>query len=230
MNGLKKISGIALLAFLPYMALANDIEVTDLTTVAVMVAPAPIEVQTPTDDNAVEMPTVGAETATEVEPVPMPEVEPPVVSPSVALLEKAKRENAKRANMRHAELTDTECLALAMYHEARGEGTQGMKAVAFVIYNRMKSGRFPNSICQVVLQKSQFSFIGDRNTDSIKSWGVFEQALAMSVDLLDNNGFENEKSPVGNALFFNSLARGGKSVYSYGRKFIATIGNHHFFK
>lgn len=132
--------------------------------------------------------------------------------------------------MRTASLTETECLALAMYHEARGEGTVGMKAIAFVIHNRVKSNLYPTSYCSVILQRSQFSFTSDRNPDNIKSWDSFAKALALSVELLDNNGFETEKSPVGNAMYFHSLRRAGNWVYAKGRNFIATIGNHHFFK
>lgn len=235
MNGLKKISSIVLLAFLPLMVFATTPEVIDLPAQVVEVTEVPDAEATPvhmpnqSEEPAatVAMPVVGIESV--IEP---PIAEPLPVAPTLpeTLLEKAKRENAARANMRRAALTDTECLAIAMYHEARGEGDIGMKAVAYVIYNRKKDGRFATTICDVVLQKSQFSFVTDRIPDNINSWGVFARALEMSVHLLDNNGFETEKSPVGNALFFNSLATNRKWVYASGRKFIATIGNHHFFK
>lgn len=149
---------------------------------------------------------------------------------SVRLLGIAKAENAKRVSMRRSALTDTECLATAMYHEARGEGVRGMTAVAFVIHNRVQNLRYPKNYCAVVLQKSQFSFVTDRNPDNIKSWDIYAKALALSVELLQHNGFERQKSPVGAALFFNSLALSKKALYSYGRKYVATIGNHHFFR
>jgi spore germination cell wall hydrolase CwlJ-like protein len=44
------------------------------------------------------------------------------------------------------------CLAQNMYHEARGQSTAGIKAVALVTINRSKSGRFPKTICGVVNQ------------------------------------------------------------------------------
>lgn len=146
------------------------------------------------------------------------------------LLARAKAENPNRSSMRSAQLSQTECLATAMYHEARGEGVIGMKAVAYVIYNRTQSSRFPKGYCEVVLQKSQFSFVSDRNPDNIKSWDVYEIALKLAVELIERNGFVSEKSPVGSALFFNSLAFSKKRLYSYGRKYVATIGHHHFFR
>ena len=51
------------------------------------------------------------------------------------------------------------CLALAVYHEARGEPLIGQKAVAEVVMNRVASDRFPDTICGVVMQPKQFSFV-----------------------------------------------------------------------
>lgn len=59
---------------------------------------------------------------------------------------------------------DRNCLASAIYHEARGEPADGQIAVAQVVLNRTRSGRWPSSICAVVNQgasrgeKCQFSF------------------------------------------------------------------------
>ena len=54
------------------------------------------------------------------------------------------------------------CLAEAIYYEARGEGIAGQKAIAEVVFNRIRSGMFPRSICGVVTEDSggtcQFSF------------------------------------------------------------------------
>ena len=45
-----------------------------------------------------------------------------------------------------------ECLALNMYHEARGQGTAGLFAVSAVVLNRVNDKRFPNSVCEVIEQ------------------------------------------------------------------------------
>ena len=45
------------------------------------------------------------------------------------------------------------CLALNIYHEARGEPKAGQYAVAEVTLNRVKSKHYPNTICEVVHQK-----------------------------------------------------------------------------
>jgi spore germination cell wall hydrolase CwlJ-like protein len=57
--------------------------------------------------------------------------------------------------------TDEErlCLAGAVYFEARGEPLEGQLAVAEVVLNRAASGEYPASICEVVKQPAQFSFV-----------------------------------------------------------------------
>ena len=51
------------------------------------------------------------------------------------------------------------CLATAVYFESMGEPLEGQLAVAQVVINRARSGRYPTSLCGVVKQKAQFSFV-----------------------------------------------------------------------
>lgn len=53
---------------------------------------------------------------------------------------------------------DLQCLVHALWHEARGEGEEGMIAVAAVIKNRVNSKRYPNDYCKVIQQPKQFSY------------------------------------------------------------------------
>jgi hypothetical protein len=55
--------------------------------------------------------------------------------------------------------TEQDCLAKAVYFEARGEPLEGQLAVAQVVMNRAASGRYPGTLCEVVTQPWQFSFI-----------------------------------------------------------------------
>jgi hypothetical protein len=55
------------------------------------------------------------------------------------------------------------CMAVAVYHEARGESLDGQLAVARVIMNRAASGKYPSSWCGVVKQPWQFSFVNPRS-------------------------------------------------------------------
>lgn len=63
-----------------------------------------------------------------------------------------------------AEVADAEeeCLANAVYFEARGEPIAGQLAVAEVVLNRVVATKYPDTICEVVVQPWQFSFINPR--------------------------------------------------------------------
>ena len=54
---------------------------------------------------------------------------------------------------------ETNCLATAVYFEARGESLEGQLAVARVVMNRAASGRYRADWCGVVKQPAQFSFV-----------------------------------------------------------------------
>jgi spore germination cell wall hydrolase CwlJ-like protein len=62
------------------------------------------------------------------------------------------------------------CLASNIYFEARSEPVDGQIAVAFVTLNRVASQDFPNTICDVVKQKSRVERIGDRRIVCQFSW------------------------------------------------------------
>ena len=54
------------------------------------------------------------------------------------------------------------CIAQAVYHEARGESLEGQLAVARVIMNRAASGKYPATWCGAVKQPWQFSFVNPK--------------------------------------------------------------------
>jgi len=91
-----------------------------------------------------------------------------------------------------APLTDqAQCIAVAVYHEARGESLEGQLAVAKVIMNRAASGDYPTSWCGVVKQPWQFSFVNPRtgympgvdqaSAEWRKALGVTRLAVANAV-------------------------------------------------
>ncbi|CAB4129793.1 SleB Cell wall hydrolyses involved in spore germination [uncultured Caudovirales phage] len=54
--------------------------------------------------------------------------------------------------------SSAQCLAENIYYEAGVESTSGKYAVAQVTMNRLKSGRWGNSVCSVVYSYKQFSW------------------------------------------------------------------------
>ena len=82
-----------------------------------------------------------------------------------------------------------ECLAQAIYFEARGETVKGQFAVAEVILNRRDSPLYPKTICHVVHQGGsggcQFSFTCDGVSDRIRERAAFQAAGKIARLMLD---------------------------------------------
>lgn len=119
---------------------------------------------------------------------------------------------------------EMDCLASAVYFESKGEPLQGQLAVAEVILNRAGSGKYPSSICGVVKQKSQFSFVrGGRIPAVPRSSEAWRKAVAIAHialrDLADGG--------VKNALFFHARY---VSPSWRNRPRVASIGNHIFYR
>ncbi len=84
---------------------------------------------------------------------------------------------------------EQECLVNAIYFEARGESTRGQAAVAQVVLNRVRNPAYPDSICGVVYQNSQwrnacqFSFACDGVKDRVLNPFAYRRAkdIAMAV-------------------------------------------------
>ena len=62
-------------------------------------------------------------------------------------------------HIRMVDISQSVCLAQAMFYEARGEGLKGQVAVANVVINRATfPGYFPNSLCGVISERGQFQW------------------------------------------------------------------------
>ena len=59
------------------------------------------------------------------------------------------------------------CLIQNGYHEARGESLLGIVAVTEVVLNRVDDNRWPDTVCEVVWQKNQFSWTTDGISDDM---------------------------------------------------------------
>lgn len=118
---------------------------------------------------------------------------------------------------------DAECLAGAVYFESKGEPLDGQLAVAKTIINRARSGRFPASICGVVLQPGQFSFVRGGGFPPIQRGSRFwKNAVAVSNIALNDLW----DSSVDNALFFHAR----RVNPGWRLRKIAAVGNHVFYR
>jgi N-acetylmuramoyl-L-alanine amidase len=114
------------------------------------------------------------------------------------------------------------CLASAVYFESKGEPLSGQLAVANVIINRSTSGRFPGSICGVVKQPGQFSFVRGGAIPAVRSGAQYRTAMAIAQIAMDGK-WDN---PAPNALYFHAR----RVSPGWNRPRVATIGNHVFFR
>ena len=103
------------------------------------------------------------------------------------------------------------CLAMNMYHEARGQGSAGLLGVSSVVMNRVKDKRFPNTICEVVHQgptreswktrqtpdpndakfypirhRCQFSWWCDGKSDEPKDKKTYQRLLTIAQSIVYN--------------------------------------------
>ncbi|MEI4506327.1 cell wall hydrolase [Sphingopyxis sp. CCNWLW253] len=173
-------------------------EKADLSTTA----EAPVEDNSKTDE----------EPATEPKPAP-------VTADSTAdSLAELVAETPKPADI-DAELR---CLAGAVYFESRGESLPGQLAVAHVVINRAQSGRFPKSLCGVVHQKSQFSFVRGGRMPAVRNAAQWSNAVAIAQIARDGSW----KNHAPGALFFHAryVSPGWRKTR------IAQIDNHIFYR
>jgi spore germination cell wall hydrolase CwlJ-like protein len=117
---------------------------------------------------------------------------------------------------------ELQCLAAGIYYESKSEPLAGQLAVAEVIINRTQSGRFPRSVCGVLTQPGQFSFVRGGKIPTPPANAQWRKAMAVAQvaqrDLWD--------SPASEALYFHARSvRGG-----WGRARVTTIGNHVFYR
>lgn len=118
--------------------------------------------------------------------------------------------------------SELNCLAVGIYYEAKSEPVAGQLAVAEVILNRATSGRFPRSVCGVLTQRGQFSFVRGGKVPVPPANAQWLKALAVA-QVAQKNLWD---SPVPSALFFH--ARFVKPSWNLAR--VGTVGNHIFYR
>ena len=121
------------------------------------------------------------------------------------------------------EFTDDEIYLAAkvVYLEARDHGTEAYRAVANVIYNRVKSHKFPDNVKSVCLQAGQFSVTWHKNFSTVKP---SSQAYNATKDVL-NGGIR--PMPF-NVLFFHASYLGKN--WGSDKTFYKTVGDNSFFR
>lgn len=127
--------------------------------------------------------------------------------------------------------TEISCLALNIYHEARGEPGEGKLAVGHVVMNRVEDARFPASVCEVVKQggwkrraRCQFSWWCDGRPDDPSELPAWEDSLYHARQVL----WRATEDPTSGALWYHAdhVAPSWRKQMIKGPK----IGKHIFYR
>ena len=149
----------------------------------------------------------------------------PVRSAAPVLVDAHPARAPRLADLPAARSGDVDCLASAVYYEARGESAAGQAAVAQVVLNRTHYPAYPKSVCGVVYQRvsarsCQFSFVCNgamRHPREAAAWnrarGVASRALGGYV-----------MSAVSEAISFHVAPPGAEHAGQ-----VARLGSHVFF-
>lgn len=193
------------------LALTEPGQASDLAAASVapvVLAPQPTAPVNPVENTATaEIPAPAAET------IPAPE---PVRAASLGELVAA-------TPMPETMDDELRCLAGAVYFESRSESLAGQLAVAHVVINRAESGRFPRTLCGVVYQKSQFSFVRGGQMPPINT-AHRQWRNAVAIAQIAREGSWQNAAP--GALFFHAR----HVSPGWNRPRIAQIDNHIFYR
>jgi len=125
---------------------------------------------------------------------------------------------------------DQECLATAIYFEARGEPELGQRAVAQVVMNRVANPTYPDTVCGVIYQnvhwrnRCQFSFACDGIPDRVRDRTRWELANRIAKETLIGDSYLKK---IGHATHYHATYVRPRWIRGMDR--IDRIGRHIFY-
>ena len=123
------------------------------------------------------------------------------------------------------ESSELYCMAQNVYFEARNQSRAGMVAVARVVMNRVKNPGWPDSVCEVVRQRMQFSWYWDGGHDrpnkKSKAW---KMAVEVASEVMYGNVVMDS---LGEAFHYH--ADYVNPVWAKKKVMIAKIDDHIFY-
>ncbi|WP_212524436.1 cell wall hydrolase [Actibacterium sp. MT2.3-13A] len=125
---------------------------------------------------------------------------------------------------------EVQCLAEALYFEARGESIKGQFAVAEVIMNRVASGAYPDTVCGVVNQgtgrkyQCQFTYTCDGRAEVISEKASYERVKKIAALMVAGA----PRTLTSGATHYHTNAVHPRWARKFPRT--ATIGVHHFYR
>lgn len=187
-------------------------------------------------------------------PVQVQETVEPVVEVAQETVVTQPISTSHRHSIPDVDLDQMHCLAKNIYFEARGESSRGKTAVANVTINRVSSGRYPNTVCEVVYQAvhstwwkenhnrlvpvrrmCQFSWYCDGKSDAIMLTDYQGRTIQANMDAwvesikIARMALEGTLPDLtqGATHYFNPSLANPKWQYAFTQ--VAIIDNHTFF-
>lgn len=132
-------------------------------------------------------------------------------------------------NERKFIFNEIHCLAKNIYFEAGVESTAGKIAVAQVTMNRVRSSRYPNTVCEVVYQRNprgcQFSWVCQKNK-AIHDNQYWKESLTIAENIL----LLRRKYDIINATAKYYHADYVSPDWAEEKTLVAKIGRHLFYR
>lgn len=133
--------------------------------------------------------------------------------------------------------SEQQCLAEAIYFEARGEPPAGQIAVGRVILNRVDSPYYPDTICDVVYQNAddlnacQFSFACAGTEPQIRDPEAFAEAMLVAAKVLSCDKECRQELAEKNELAISTHYHADYVSPSWSAKLkrVGSVGNHIFY-
>lgn len=119
------------------------------------------------------------------------------------------------------------CAAQIAYHEARGEASYAGRALPTTIAaNRVLDSRFPNTMCGVMKQRNQFTFVSNGlHLMAPMEYDTWKKSQAIAKTVMETE-VENNSVGLGGALYFQTL---NTPKWSPRLREVGRIGNHKYF-
>jgi len=91
------------------------------------------------------------------------------------------------SNAYKTDAAEIKCLADNIYFEALTESTAGQVAVGNVTMNRVTHSAFPDTVCDVVWERKQFSWTHDGKSDTPSSKKAYDEVYEIAKAVYNGN-------------------------------------------
>jgi len=126
-------------------------------------------------------------------------------------------------------MTAAMCLALNMFFEARNESLSGQLMVAEVTLNRVASDRYPDTVCEVVWQRKQFSWTHDGLHDDPTRMSYLDKLAWEDIEKSATYILENPEALI-NSGATHYHADYVQPYWTSEMEYLGKVGTHLFYK